>query len=73
MWLQPPFFWMGAPQPEQGLVLAAIQLSLRSCTSLFTAATSASHSFTWPTPKSVCEQQHTKANVVREARPMRAA
>ena len=23
MWLQPPLFWMGAPQPAQGLVCAA--------------------------------------------------
>ena len=28
MWLQPPFFWMGAPQPVQGLVFLVSHDSL---------------------------------------------
>jgi hypothetical protein len=46
MWLQPPFFWVGAPQPLQGFVLCTIQVSLRLAASFFMAAIRTSHSLT---------------------------
>ena len=44
MWLQPPFFWMGAPQPAQGLVCAVTQDSLCEAAFLCTSLTMACHS-----------------------------
>ena len=44
MWLQPPFFWMGVPQPAQGLVCVATQDSLCEAAFLCASRTMACHS-----------------------------
>ena len=44
MWLQPPFFWMGAPQPGQGLVCVITHDSLCEAAFLCASLTMLCHS-----------------------------
>ena len=44
MWLQPPFLWMGAPQPEQGLVFFVSHDSLSEAASFLACLSISLHS-----------------------------